>query len=165
MAADDLEPRLGDALLAHDDRHDGTVFIAAVHLVARLERLEGGQFLEAALLKKPHALGVAAALCFRNAKVAHVFSAVGIHLHVLHFHGAYYTIFGGRVQRRPLAEDDFKAVTRRAQPLGEFRIDPLGRPVAVFEAEVGEVCRLTIRRREPPAFLEHLDRPLHDLHA
>ena len=91
VAADDLDANFGDLLLADHCRHDRTVFIAAVNLVASLERLEGGNLLEAALFKKPHALGVAAALRFSNAQIAHVFCAVGVHLHVLHFHGAYYT--------------------------------------------------------------------------
>ena len=88
MTADYLEADFGNLLLADYGRHDRAVFVAAVDLVASLERLEGRNLLEAALFKQPHALGVAAAFGFSNAQIAHVLCAIGVHIHVLDFHGA-----------------------------------------------------------------------------
>ena len=96
MAADDAKADFGNLLLADHCSHDSAAFVAAVHLVAGLQRLELGDVLESPLFEKPDALGVAAAFGLRDTQVAHVFGAILRHRLILEFHSWYYTKKNGR---------------------------------------------------------------------
>ena len=89
VAADDLEPRVGDLLPADHRRHHRAVLVTAIDLVARLENLERGKLLETARLQKANALGIAPTLRLRNAQISHILCRVFLQRHILHFHGEY----------------------------------------------------------------------------